>query len=698
MLILGLNNGIDAGAALIEDGRVLSAINEERLNRKKMFWGPPHLSIEEALRIADVDPSDIEWVAQSSITGGGGVNDEFLDPPAIKKLVEAVSLLPFSHSDLVKRAYRVVSGGKRRDEVVDARLQQLGIKAPKRYIEHHQCHAASAYYCSPFGDTPEDVLVVTADGVGDGICHSTGVVDKSHRIVRKHESMIYHSLAEIYAYVTHNLGFLYNRHEGKITGLAAYGKPEKTIEIFRRVMSWDPDRLELRSGLHAWGRAGARKLHAMLQGYKREDIAAGLQRRLEEVMQELVAASLQRYEKRLLCVAGGLFCNVRMNQVLREIPGVEDIYVHPGMGDCGQGLGAALGLWAELEAAPKPQLLRNVYLGPSYDDDEIERALRSQGVAYHRSENVQREAAQLLAERRVVARFAGRMEYGPRALGHRTIYYQTSDRSVNDWLNKRLQRTEFMPFAPIVLKERAARVLRRLRSRALGRRELHDHHLRRDPEGARAGAGRHPRGCDGPSPDGDGRRQSGSVRVDQVLRGDHGPPDPDQHQLQHARRADRMYAERCDPRLPPGAPGCARDRQLHRTSPQRVRPRARMISERARTLQPLPRYRIYSRPRQYWAITREALSRRWLQGDSCRELEEAIQKRQDVAHADLRRQGARRDLRGDPRADPARPEGRALALHDLRRDQHGDLRRRHPGLLRPGARHLQRRCGASSSA
>jgi carbamoyltransferase len=193
----------------------------------------------------------------------------------------------------------------------------------------------------------------------------------------------------------------------------------------------------------------------MLQGHKREDIAAGLQRAVEEVMAGLVGASMRRYNKRLLCVAGGLFSNVRMNQTLRELPEVEDIYVHPGMGDCGQGLGAALGLWAELEESPKPRLLRNVYLGPSYDDDEIERALRAQDVAYHRSENVHRETAQLLADRKVVARFAGRMEYGPRALGHRTIYYHTADRTVNDWLNKWLQRTEFMPFAPILLRERA---------------------------------------------------------------------------------------------------------------------------------------------------------------------------------------------------------------------------------------------------
>jgi carbamoyltransferase len=268
--------------------------------------------------------------------------------------------------------------------------------------------------------------------------------------------MLFHSIAEMYGYVTHNLGFIYNRHEGKITGLAAYGKPEKTLPIFRQVMGYDPERLELRSWLGAWGRPGARKLHALLQGYKREDIAAGVQRSIEEVMQGLVAEAMRRYRKRFLCVAGGLFSNVRLNQVLREIPECEDIYVHPGMGDCGQGVGAALGLWAELEPSPKPQLLRNVYLGPSYDDREIERALEAANVRYSRPDDVYEATARLLADKKVVARFAGRMEYGPRALGHRTIYFHTADRTVNDWLNKWLQRTEFMPFAPIVLKDRAA--------------------------------------------------------------------------------------------------------------------------------------------------------------------------------------------------------------------------------------------------
>jgi carbamoyltransferase len=193
----------------------------------------------------------------------------------------------------------------------------------------------------------------------------------------------------------------------------------------------------------------------MLQAYKRADIAAGLQRCVEEVMQGLVAATMRRYSKRLLCVAGGLFCNVRINQALRELPEVDDIYVHPGMGDAGQGLGAALGLRAELEPSPGPLALRNVYLGPSFGDDEIERVLQAHGVAYHRSENVHEETAELLNRKLVVARFAGRMEYGPRALGHRTIYFHAADPTVNDWLNTWLQRTEFMPFAPILLRHRA---------------------------------------------------------------------------------------------------------------------------------------------------------------------------------------------------------------------------------------------------
>jgi predicted NodU family carbamoyl transferase len=147
MRILGLNNGIDAGAAILEDGHVVCAVNEERLNRKKMFWGPPLLSAGEALRIAGVDPKEIDWVAQSSISGGGGVHDDFLHPPPIKRMVETLSRFPLSHTDFVKTAYLRTSGRDRKDPVVDARLAELGVTAPKRFIEHHHCHAFQLTNC-----------------------------------------------------------------------------------------------------------------------------------------------------------------------------------------------------------------------------------------------------------------------------------------------------------------------------------------------------------------------------------------------------------------------------------------------------------------------------------------------------------------------------------------------------------------------
>ena len=144
MLILGVNNGVDAGAAVIDDGRVLSCINEERLNRQKNFWGPPLLSMEAVLRNAGVEPGDIEFVAESSLTSGGGPHLDFLEPPPMKALTEAVSLLPVAARHLVKRVYSQVSSRRRRDDTVDARLRELGCSAPKRFIEHHHCHAATA--------------------------------------------------------------------------------------------------------------------------------------------------------------------------------------------------------------------------------------------------------------------------------------------------------------------------------------------------------------------------------------------------------------------------------------------------------------------------------------------------------------------------------------------------------------------------
>ena len=201
------------------------------------------------------------------------------------------------------------------------------------------------------------------------------------------------------------------------------------------------------------------KLHKLLQGYKREDIAAGLQKWFEDVCSQYVKNALTKYPASKVAMAGGAFANVKLNQRIAEIPEVKKVYIHPHMGDGGLAVGAALALWADLMLdegkKPKPHPLNNVYFGPEYSNEEIEKSLQDAGLSYEYHEDVESEIAQLVADKKIVGRFNGRMEYGPRALGNRSILADPTDKTINNWLNKRLHRTEFMPFAPSLMREHA---------------------------------------------------------------------------------------------------------------------------------------------------------------------------------------------------------------------------------------------------
>jgi carbamoyltransferase len=455
MKILGIHTGHDAGAALLDNGRVISAINEERLNRKKMFWGVPILSIAKVIEETGIKPGEIDVVALSGLTKGGGAMSDFRSVSAIKRAADFASYLPFMRSKLVKEVYLSIFKNFRDETDLSKMLKDIGVTAPVKNIEHHECHAAGAYYTSQFTKKDEaDVLVVTTDSSGDGLCSTISEINNG-KIKRLNETVFFHSPCAPYSYVTHNLGFKYLRHEGKITGLAAYGEAQKTLGIFLGFMGLDRERLEFRSRLGCWGRPGARKLHMLLQGYKREDIAAGVQKAVEKVASELIGAACKRYGKKFVCLSGGLYANVRVNQVILEESGIEDIFIHQHMGDGGQALGAAYAVWAEAETQPVPQTLQNAYLGPDFSDEQIKAALENKKIKYEYCDSIHERIAKLLVDGKIIARFHGAMEYGPRALGNRSIMYQTSDKTINDWLNKRLRRTEFMPFAPIILAERA---------------------------------------------------------------------------------------------------------------------------------------------------------------------------------------------------------------------------------------------------
>ena len=270
----------------------------------------------------------------------------------------------------------------------------------------------------------------------------------------------FHSLGAFYSYITQICGFKAGRHEGKITGLAAHGKPVH-VDLLEALLTY-------RKGTFV--NVGNIFFHSALEelakrlppDWNKADLSASIQQHAERLAVEFTRYWLARTGHPHVALAGGVCANVCVNQAIHEIPEAEGCFVHPGMSDCGMGIGAALAAWYDREprAPLNTRCLDDVYLGPAYTDTEIAKALQAADVEFGYPDDLEAEVARLLSEGAVVARFDGRMEYGPRALGNRSILYQPTDPSVNDWLNKALVRTEFMPFAPSTIYEERSRCYR----------------------------------------------------------------------------------------------------------------------------------------------------------------------------------------------------------------------------------------------
>jgi carbamoyltransferase len=316
----------------------------------------------------------------------------------------------------------------------------VGLGDRLKRVEHHLSHAANAFYTSGF----DQALIVTLDGYGSGLAGSINI-GRDGKIERVHGLEYPHSLGTFYESVTSALGFTPSRHEGKIVGLAAYGNPEVLGDLLRRrfVQSNGGFRIVETNNIYF-----ARMLAAQ---FPKIDVAAAYQRVLEEVAVAYVAQYVKKTGLKNLVLSGGVIANVKLNQRLREIEGVDAIFVHPNMGDGGCGTGAALAEFAGSEATHRR--INDVYFGPDFTSNEIVDALKRAQLVYTHYQPIEPKIAMLLAAGKVVARFDGRMEYGPRALGNRSILYHAKEPAVNQWLNQRLGRTEFMPFAPATLYE-----------------------------------------------------------------------------------------------------------------------------------------------------------------------------------------------------------------------------------------------------
>ena len=486
--ILGIHCGHDATASLINDnGEVVFAIAEERLSRVKYHSGFPYLAINEVLKQAKIKKSEIKHLSSSSkrvfFPTSTWYNEYLMSDDITYKSKFDISNLPKTSSTYKKIIEQFKQKFTQQKEfsteeielfsrnIIDSKLKELGFNNYKFEVtEHHHTHATSAFYQSGVNDA----LIVTLDGSGDGLCGSISIGENA-TIKRVAEISADCSLGRVYSEITRFLGFKRNRHEGKITGLAAYGEAERLIGHFSKFIRFNKESLSF-----DWDAPNESQLKRKIKTVKRilmnenfgnpqqdymheylvknfdpkkdgNDLSASVQKLTEDITVELIKAFLEKYPNKNIVLAGGIFANVRVNQCVGNIQGIEYVYIHQNMGDGGCALGAALDSWSKSNSKKTPALPKNVYYGPEYSNDEVLKELKgATGIEWTKSDNIERDVAELIHKNTIVGRFSGKMEYGPRSLGNRSILAKTTDKTINDWLNERLNRTEFMPFAPAI--------------------------------------------------------------------------------------------------------------------------------------------------------------------------------------------------------------------------------------------------------
>lgn len=458
MKILGVSEEHDSGAALIVDGEIVAGSNEERYNRRKLSTCFPRESIREALHVSGVRPSDIDVVALASYIhipeyvwdweqykGIQSVIFGILHTLRLERFIFGTNLgiraVLAAHATifLLPRIFQI-----RRQ------LAEMGIRAPIRVVDHHVAHLASSYYTSGW----DRAISVSVDASGDGLCSRVAFCEgPKMRLVNR--IPFFHSPGLYYSYINKILGFKPGR-EGKVTGLAARGDVSKTIDMFRSQIRYDAGRFRFQNS----GRYRQPQIDFLtekLKGFSREDVSAGVQKSLEENVVDYIKDIFVKLglQKEKVCLSGGIFANVRLNQEIAKMPEVAEVFIHPHMGDGGLAAGSALHVHA-LMAPEKsmPRRLGHVYFGPGIPEADIRASLEKHKLKYRVVDAPEMEAAKMLAAGKCIAWCRGRMEYGPRALCHRSIIYQTTDPTVNDWLNVRLRRSEFMPFAPVLIEEK----------------------------------------------------------------------------------------------------------------------------------------------------------------------------------------------------------------------------------------------------
>ncbi len=445
----------DAAACLVSEGRIVAAASEEAFTRKKHDSRLPVDATRYVLGEAGLKASDLSAII-------------YYDKP-IRKLDRSlrtfIDTFPRGLGAFIRKMPHLAGVQLR----LPSELKKgLGYEGPVLYSEHHLSHAASAFYCSGW----EEAAILTVDGVGEWASSSWGV-GRGNKISLTGETRFPHSLGLLYSAITLYLGFKVNSAEYKVMGLAPYGEPAYVDQI-RKLIHVAPDgtfRLDMRYFAFdrgermynaelekLFGRPGRPIEEGELEQFHK-DVARSLQVVVDDVMVRLATTVVKETGAKKLCLAGGVALNCVANgEILRRAP-VEDIYVQPSAGDAGGAMGAALVAWNGLLEKPRLPRLESVYLGPGYDEAVVKAALDAAGAVYRRYERAEllSESVELLTSGKVVGWFQGRMEWGPRALGHRSILGDPRHPEMRDIINMKIKMREgFRPFAPAVLEDQVS--------------------------------------------------------------------------------------------------------------------------------------------------------------------------------------------------------------------------------------------------
>ncbi len=454
MIILGISCFYhDAAAALVVDGKLVAAAQEERFTRKKHDQEFPENAIDFCLQCAGLQGEDLDYVV-------------FYDKPFMKfdRILQTYAATwPKGLMSFLKALPLWI---REKIWIPQTIKDKLEFDGQILFAEHHLSHAASAFLVSPF----EEAAILTTDGVGEWDTTTYGV-GRSNDINLTHSIHFPHSLGLLYSAFTYYLGFRVNSAEYKVMGLAPYGEPRFFDLIMKDLVNLKPDgsfRLNMDYFTYEFGlKMTGRKFSSLFGQPVRapesgltqfhKDVAASLQKVTDTIMIAMARQVQSETGLKNLCMAGGVALNCVSNSKILENTSFENVFIQPAAGDAGGAVGAAFYLHNTILGNKREYVMNHVFLGPEFSDEEIENFLMSNGVSYRKCgrKELLEEAARMIEEQKVVGWFQGRMEFGPRALGNRSILADARNPKNQSIVNLKIKfRESFRPFAPTVLQER----------------------------------------------------------------------------------------------------------------------------------------------------------------------------------------------------------------------------------------------------